>query len=258
MIDVGRYLERIGYSGTVDVSVPTLRELHIAHLLAVPFENLDIHLGRPIILDDQALYRKIVENHRGGFCYELNGLFAALLREIGFDVVKLAAGVAREDGDFDPYFDHMTLMVRLGDRWLADVGFGDSFREPLLLDEENEQHEPFGAYRIEHQSASLVLRRRAGGDSWKPEYRFLLQPFEYPDFEELCRYHQTSPDSPFTRGRVCSLATPEGRVTLRDMRFITTVGEEREERLLASQDEYHTLLKELFGIEISDSKRTEA
>ena len=85
--------------------------MHRAHLLAVPFENLDIHLGRPISLDQDALFGKIVTRRRGGFCYELNGLFALLLRELGFEVTLLSAGVARADGGFGPEFDHLTLLV---------------------------------------------------------------------------------------------------------------------------------------------------
>jgi len=95
----------------------------------VPFENLDIHLKRPIVLEDNALFDKIVTRKRGGFCYELNGLFAALLRALGFDVVMLSAGVANPEREFGPDFDHMALLVTLEQSWLADVGFGDSFVE---------------------------------------------------------------------------------------------------------------------------------
>ena len=136
-MDIQAYLRRINYSGEQAPSAATLYELHRAHLLAVPFENLDIHLGRPIVLDQDALFDKIVTRRRGGFCYELNGLFALLLRELGFEVTLLAAGVARADGGFGPEFDHLTLLVRAtslnpqSEVWLADVGFGDSFREPL-------------------------------------------------------------------------------------------------------------------------------
>src|SRR5437763_17007860 len=124
-MNVTAYLERINYHGATEPSAATLRDLHRAHLLTVPFENLDIHLGREIDLDDERLYAKIVERRRGGFCYELNGAFAALLRELGFNVKKLAAGVARADGGFSPLFDHMALVVELEERWPASVGFGD-------------------------------------------------------------------------------------------------------------------------------------
>ena len=141
-MDIDAYLDRINYHGSRAVNSETLRELQVAHLLAVPFENLSIHAHEPIVLDDEALFTKIVTKRRGGFCYEANGLFAALLRELGFDVVMLSAGVANAEGGFGPDFDHMALMVTLDERWLVDVGFGDSFREPLLLDERGFDHRP--------------------------------------------------------------------------------------------------------------------
>ena len=139
MLNTKAYLERINYHGSLASTAETLRELQVAHLLAVPFENLSIHAKQPIVLEVEALYTKIVEHRRGGFCYEANGLFAALLRALGFEVTMLSAEVANAEGGFSPDFDHMALMVSLEQRWLVDVGFGDSFREPLLLDERGEQ-----------------------------------------------------------------------------------------------------------------------
>ncbi|HEY9403243.1 MAG TPA: arylamine N-acetyltransferase [Pyrinomonadaceae bacterium] len=248
-MNIEAYLKRINYHGSRVPTAETLRRLQVAHLLAVPFENLSIHLKQPITLDDDALFTKIVKRRRGGFCYEANGLFAALLRALGFDVAMLSAGVANAEGGFGPDFDHMALMVTLEQRWLADVGFGDSFREPLLLDERGEQVQGRRAYRIRPEGSHLVLMQRDAGAEWKAQYRFTLQPYEYADYAEMCRYHQTSPHSHFTRARVCSLATPEGRVTLSEMRFITTSqDDERQERELRSQEEYEALLREQFGI----------
>src|SRR6185369_1445476 len=147
-MNIDAYLERINYNGPHDVNAETLRALQVAHLMSVPFENLSIHAGEPIVLDEDALFGKIVENRRGGFCYEANGLFAGLLRALGFEVDMLSAGVARRDGGFGPDFDHMTLMVTLAERWLVDVGFGDSFLEPLLLDSRDEQVQGTRAFRI--------------------------------------------------------------------------------------------------------------
>lgn len=249
-LNVPAYLERMNYRGPLEPDAETLRRLQAAHMLAVPFENLSIHWKEPIELDDGALFEKIVRRRRGGFCYELNGLFAALLRALGFDVSMLSAGVFDEaSGEFGPEFDHMTLMVNLERRYIADVGFGDSFREPLLLDERAEQREGDAAYRIDEEEDRLILLRRdAGARDWQPQYRFSLQPHVYADYAEMCLYHQTSPDSHFTRKRVCSLAAPEGRVTLSDMRLITTRGGARSERELGSDDEYAKTLQELFGV----------
>lgn len=251
-MNVKAYLERINYQGSLNPTAETLRNLQVAHLLAVPFENLSIHAGQLIILDDEALFRKIVENRRGGFCYEANGLFAALLRALGFDVRMLSAGVANAEGGFGPDFDHMTLMVTLEQRWLADVGFGDSFLEPLLLDERGEQVQGRRAFRIVPDGAPLVLMQRED-DEWEAQYRFTLQNYGYADYAEMCRYHQTSPQSHFTRARICSRATTEGRVTLSEMRFITTSEQgERKEQTLTSQEEYASILREQFGIVITN------
>ncbi len=243
------YLERINYRGALAPSAEVLRDLQVAHLLSVPFENLSIHAGQPIVLDDEALFRKIVEHRRGGFCYELNGLFAALLRDLGFNVIMLSAGVANGQGDFGPDFDHMALMVTLEQRWLVDVGFGDSFREPLRLDETTEQLQGRRAYRILPDDTHLMLWQREAGDEWQAQYRFTLQPYGYGDYAEMCHYHQTSPESHFTEQRICTQATPDGRVTLSERRLITTSENgEKHERAVTNQEEFAARLKEHFGI----------
>lgn len=244
------YLQRINYHGPLTLKAETLRQLQVGHLLAVPFENLSIHWKEPITLNDEALFEKIVERRRGGFCYELNGLFAALLRELGFDVVLLSAEVANKEGEFGPEYDHMALLVGLeGKRYLVDVGFGDSFREPLLIGERAEQFDGERAYRVEEAGGRMILRRRDDNGEWRAQYRFSLQSHEYADYAGMCRYHQTSPASHFTRGRICSLATGEGRITLSEMRLITTRGSERHERELADEEKYTEALREEFGIE---------
>lgn len=249
MIDVDAYLQRINYKGSLAPNEQTLRELQIAHLLAVPFENLSIHSHQPIVLEDDALFDKIVVRRRGGFCYELNGLFAALLRALNFDVVMLSARVANPAGEFGPEFDHMTLLVNLEQRWLADVGFGDSFREPLLVDQPGEQAQRERSYRLVSEGEQLLIMQRENRAEWKPQYRFTLQPFSYADFAGMCHYHQTSPESHFTSKRICTLATSTGRVTLSDLRLIITTANERQERELADEEEYTKLLRELFGIQ---------
>ena len=248
-MDVSAYLQRIGYYGPLSPTAETLRRLHVAHLCSVPFENLSIHAGEPIRLDDEALFEKVVTRRRGGFCYELNGLFAALLRALGFDVAMLSAGVFRSAGEFSPDYDHMTLVITLEERWLADVGFGDSFREPLRLDERGEQPEGGLAYRLEETGdGRLLLARREEDGPWKPQYRFGLEPHVYADYADRCHFQQTSPQSHFTQNRICSLAAPDGRVTLSGMKLITTRGGERQEREIADDAEYAEALREIFGI----------
>jgi N-hydroxyarylamine O-acetyltransferase len=247
-VNIPRYLQRINYHGSLEPTLPALQALHEAHLLAVPFENLDISLGRAIVLDEASLWTKIVEHHRGGFCYELNGLFALLLRALGFQVDMLSASVAKLTGGFGPEFDHLTLLIHLERDWLADVGFGESFRQPLCLQAGLTQRQSEGSYRLEREGVSWLYQEWDG--AWKPAYRFSLQPHELSDFAAMCRYHQTSPESHFTQERVCSLATRSGRISLSDQRLITTREGERTERVLTDQ-EYRTVLTEQFGIVLS-------
>jgi N-hydroxyarylamine O-acetyltransferase len=248
-MDVAAYFSRIRYDGPVEPTADTLRALHVAHLRAVPFENLSIHLGEPIVLDDRALFEKVVLRRRGGFCYELNGLFAALLRALGFDVAMLSAGVMGAAGEFGPEFDHMSLRVQPADAsgpWLADVGFGDCFVEPL----------PFCAGEVARGRDRWIvadgpthwLLSRATGDSQpRPQYRFTTRPRRYADYAAMCAFHQTSPESPFTRQRLCTIATNEGRVTLSGLRLATTSGGAKNERAIGER-EYAEVLTRHFGI----------
>ncbi len=250
-MDIKAYLKRIDYHGSLEPTADTLRGLQVAHLLTVPFENLSIHASEPIVLNDKALFAKVVARRRGGFCYELNGLFAALLRELGFQVEMLSAGVVNSEGVAGPDFDHMTLMVTLEERWLADVGFGDSFREPLLLDERGVQTQGARDFKIAADGEHRILMQRETGGDWKPQYRFTLQPHSYPDYEEMCRFHQTSPESHFTKAPLCSLATSEGRMTLSGESFITTtLTGTRSEVAVSGKDEFAELLRDHFGMEV--------
>jgi N-hydroxyarylamine O-acetyltransferase len=260
-MDLQAYLRRINYRGELAPTAATLRELHRAHLLAVPFENLDIHLGRTILLDQDALFNKIVTRRRGGFCYELNGLFALLLRGLGFEVTLLSAGVARAAGGFGPEFDHLTLLVKAtsaeaparnlqSPSWLADVGFGDSFREPLRFIEAVEQEQDGRAYRLDRDGEHLTLMQRDAA-GWDSQYRFTLQPHAQAEYTNMCHYHQTSPASSFTRKRVCTLATPDGRVTLSDLELIVTAHGERIEQILPDELAFQAALREHFGIELA-------
>ncbi|HEV2401347.1 MAG TPA: arylamine N-acetyltransferase [Candidatus Sulfotelmatobacter sp.] len=248
MLDVPAYLARIAYSGPIDPTPGTLRALHRAHLLAVPFENLDISLGRKIVADEGLILNKIISLRRGGFCYELNCAFAALLRALGFHVTLLSARVARTDGGEGPEFDHLTLRVDLEEPWLADVGFGDSFLEPLRLEPEREQSDPVGIFRLIQDAERWYMQRRAVDSNWKPQYSFSLQPRKMEDFAGMCHHHQTSPDSSFTRKRICSRATPDGRITLSEMKLMTTRSGQKQERVLTSEDEWIAILYEQFGV----------
>ena len=256
-MNIEAYLRRINYAGPLEPTAETLRALQVAHLFAVPFENLSIHAGEPIVLNEDALFCKIVENRRGGFCYEANGLFAGLLRDLGFDVTMLAAGVAKREGGFGPDFDHMTLMVTLAERWLVDVGFGESFLEPLLLDSRDEQVQGTGAFRIVEDNPYLILQRRDNGGDWVPQYRFTLQPHMFADYEQMCHFHQISPESHFTKAPLCSIATANGRSTLTGMRLITTAAQQRDEHALTAREDFDRILRDKFGIVMKNRVRVD-
>jgi N-hydroxyarylamine O-acetyltransferase len=249
-MDVEAYLRRIGYEGGREPTLGTLRALHRAHLLAVPFENLDIVGSTPIVLDERRLFEKIVRRRRGGFCYELNGLFAALLRAQGYRVTLLSARVHQGE-DFGPEFDHLTLLVsggQLPGPYLADVGFGECFREPLPLVDGAERVDGPRAYRLRRLDEAWQLDEREAGGEWRPAYRFALQPRRWQDFEAMCQYHQTSPESHFTQGRIYSLATPEGRLSLSEKKLTVTRGEVKEERELETDAAWWEAMREVFGI----------
>jgi N-hydroxyarylamine O-acetyltransferase len=222
----------------------------------VPFENLGIHMGEPVSLDLAALYDKIVRRRRGGFCYELNGLFAELLRRLGYRVTLLSAGVAKDAGGFGPEFDHLLLLVELDRRLLVDVGFGENFHTPLDLDTAGPQVQCGKVYRILRRGRYRILQERSGAARWTNSYRFTLKPRTLADFSGMCRYHSTDSRSSFVRKRVCSLATPLVRRTLSGKELIET-GRNGSRRVCAVADEpeYRRLLREVSGVRLP--RRTE-
>jgi N-hydroxyarylamine O-acetyltransferase len=245
VIEVARYLRRIGYDGPTAPAVETLRGVHLAHLRSVPFENLSVRAGEPIVLDEEKLFEKIVLRRRGGFCYELNGLFAALLEQLGFRVARLAGQVGVDGIPFD----HMTLRVDLDEPWLADVGFGDSFLLPLHLASREPQEGGCGRrYRIDAVTDGLLLVRE-DPDGWNRQYLFTLDAWPLSAFVGGCRYHQ-SPQSHFTQKTVVSRATETGRITLAGRRLIVTAHGERTETDLEDQA-LSRALQEEFGIDPS-------
>jgi N-hydroxyarylamine O-acetyltransferase len=247
-MNVQAYLDRIKYRGPTEPTIETLRAVHRSHLESVPFENLDISLSRQIVLDEDRILRKVVQEHRGGFCYELNSAFAALLRALGYEVTLLSARVIRADGRDSPEFDHLALRIDLEQAWLADVGFGDLFLEPLLLQPAVKQKQEVDTFRIVERGPSLDVEKQRADSSWNGVYRFSLMPRTLQDFTAMCHFHQTSPDSHFTQNRICSIAIPDGRITLSDLKLITTKDGTREERMLVSEGERRAVLEQYFGI----------
>jgi len=262
-MDADSYLARLGTERPSRMDADALARLQVAHLLAVPFENLDIWHGTPIALDLEAIFEKVVRKRRGGFCYELNGLFAWLLAELGFRTTMLSARVVGgSHGELGAEFDHLILRIDLETPWLADVGFGDSFRTPMPLRADSDFVDPLGrTYRLELRGDSWDLRERVDasserlhasapldGEEWRTLLKFSLTPRKLSDFEPMCRWQQI--ESPFfTQHRFCTIATADGRRTLMDDRLIVRSGTQRDESRI-DEREVLELLRALFGVRL--------
>ncbi|MGW4520341.1 arylamine N-acetyltransferase family protein [Amycolatopsis sp. NPDC004378] len=246
-MDVDAYLDRLGVRRPAAADLATLRHLQERHLATVPFENLSIHLGEPIELREDALADKIVRRRRGGFCYELNGLFAALLRELGYPASLHAAQVYRPDGTLGPPLDHAAIVVTLDEPWLVDVGFGRFSRHPLRLTGVDAQLDPDGEFLVldaPHGDLDVVL-------DGKPQYRLERRPRPLADFVPMAWWQATSPESHFTKSLTCSRPTSQGRVTLSGSKLIETVDGVRNEVLLPTEAAIRAAYRVYFGLPLS-------
>ncbi|WP_329277003.1 arylamine N-acetyltransferase family protein [Streptomyces sp. NBC_01451] len=263
------YLRRLGVERPVSPTLDVLRELQLRHLVSVPFENLSIHLGEDIVLEENLLLDKVVGARRGGFCYELNGVFAALLTALGFDVTLLAARVYGDEERLGIPYDHLALRVRTGDAgdWLVDVGFGAHSHFPLAIGQRREQEDPGGTFRIVEAGPDAAGARGAGADGdpdrgsgdldvvrdGSRRYRVESRPRVLGDFVAGAWWHSTSPESHFTRSLVCSRVTEDGgRITLSGRSLtVTAPGGEREVTELGADSEVLSVYRERFGVEVS-------
>ncbi|MFF1301788.1 arylamine N-acetyltransferase [Streptomyces sp. NPDC058307] len=266
---VDAYLRRLGVQHPAWPTVEVLRELHLRHLQTVPFENLSVHLGEEIVLEEERLVEKVVGARRGGFCYELNGAFGALLAGLAFDVTLLAGRVYGEEGRLGIPYDHLALRVRTvdGGEWLADVGFGAHSHYPLAFGARGEQEDPGGTFRIVEAGPDAAGVRsgdgavkKGGGDAadldvvmdGRSQYRLEVRPRVLRDFAAGAWWHSTSPASHFTQSLVCSRVTEDGgRITLSGRVLkVTAADGAREERELETDEEVLGTYRERFGIEL--------
>ncbi len=257
MLDLPGYLRRIGYAGEIAPTRQALEALHLAHATQIPFENLDILLGRPIALDLESIQAKLVGQRRGGYCFEHNLLFAAVLREFGFSLIQLAARVRHRTTAILPR-SHMLLLVEAeGSRWVADVGFGG---EGLLLPV------PFGSgaevrhfawtYRvIEEAGASTWVLQSRREDGWLDLYAFSLEPQLAVDYEIANHYMSTHPNSRFVETLTVQLPGPQRRMILRNRELIEDRGEVGAGRTVANDDELLQVLQETFGLRFPPGTR---
>jgi N-hydroxyarylamine O-acetyltransferase len=255
LFDLGAYLRRTGYAGLLAPTPEALRGLHLAHATHIPFENLDILLGRPIRLDLESLQAKLVRDGRGGYCFEQNTLFAEVLERVGFRVKRLAARVRFGATHVLPR-THMLLEVEAGGvPWLADVGFGgEGLLEPLPMRPDYEVRHYDWTYGLTEESGLWVLQsKQAGG--WLDLYAFTREP-QYPaDFEVANHYTATHPSSIFVRSLTVQLPTPEARYVLRGRELTVQRATGTSRRPVEGDEELLLVLAETFGLHFPPGTR---
>jgi N-hydroxyarylamine O-acetyltransferase len=254
--NLAAYLARIGYSGPCSPNPEMLRAIHSLHPDAIPFENLDPLLGRPVSLDLSGLQEKLITQRRGGYCFEQNTLLAAALEAIGFRVITLAARVVWRAQDTAR--THMLLLVDAGleGTYIADVGFGGFLLDaPLELTTDRVQQTKGGVWRIvEVESEFLLQVKLLLG--WRDVYRFGLERHLPADYEVANWFTSTHPTSPFTTNLLAERLTPERRVSICNDRVTERLASGGEvTRTLSNAEELADALKEMFRLSLPATPR---
>jgi len=251
-LDLAAYTARIGYQGPLTNSVEALVALHRAQAFSIPFENLDIHLNRPIGLDAASLQRKLLDEQRGGYCYELNGLFRMVLQELGFPVTCLVGRNLIAGHPLRPRAHQVLLVQADGRPWLVDLGFGaNGLIEPIPLEVGPEHQQFFERYRLQAAPQhNFHLQLHMLGE-WQSLYTFTLDEAQPSDYQMMNFFYSQSPDSPFRKQRITTRATPTSRVSLLDRELkIRTADGQTTSRVLDSDEDYHAALAQHFGIRL--------
>jgi N-hydroxyarylamine O-acetyltransferase len=256
-MDINGYLRRINSTAIVRNDLETLRELQCKHAFAIPFETLDIHNQIPIILQINSLYQKVIRDNRGGYCYELNILFHRLLNLCGFEVHLVAGRLHHANNRYGREFEHMALIVKVnGHHWLVDVGYGDFSLVPLAIAPGEIQGDGRNFYQIidpvvvDGRSYLGVAKWNASKQDFKIDYIFTLTPRELPDFYGMNEFHQTSPESHFARSLICTMPTPEGRITLINNKLIRKEKDKRQVKIIQSEEQRDKILEKYFHMDM--------
>lgn len=255
MLDLDAYLQRIGYDGPRKPTRETLAELHLAHATRIPFENLDSHRGRPVPIDLESIQAKLVKSRRGGYCFEQNTLFSAVLERLGFRLTALAARV-RLGASRVLAKTHMLIMVDLdGGPWLADVGFGTGgLLMPIPITPERVSQQHGRSYRLLLEANTWVLQSLIRG-AWQDLYAFTLEPHYPIDFEMANHYVSTHPASRFVQTLVVQRQTIDTCHWLRNREHSVVRGDDVQVRTLQSDDELLRVLDETFDIALPPGSR---
>jgi N-hydroxyarylamine O-acetyltransferase len=252
-MELGAYLARVKFSGRPRPDLDTLIRVHRGHVENIPYENLDVQLGRTVTRDPAAIFDKLVTRGRGGWCYEMNGLLGWALDEIGFKVMRMAGGVGREQSGDEALGNHLVLRVELDQPFVADVGFGNGLIDPT----------PLKAGPIRQRGLSFSLEEfepdwwrfhndpRLGG----PTFDFELKPADPARLDERCAWLQTSPDSGFVLNAVAQRHLPDGRLAMMRGKVFKMLADELTTREIASADDYVATLADAFNLQLPDAAR---
>jgi N-hydroxyarylamine O-acetyltransferase len=263
-MDAGSYLHRIGIDGKVAPDLQSLRLLQSKHILHVPFENIDIYYGVPIEFSVEAFYKKIVNRGRGGYCYELNGLFHQLLISLGYDA-RLISALVTDKISFITEYEHMAIVVEAeGTGWLVDVGYGDSSLMPLKVIPEKIQSDGFNNYRImddmivDGRTRMSLEKYNDKLRTFVPLYYFTLDRRTLNDFMIMHEFQEVAPNAHYKKTLICSIATDDGRISIINDRLIETRNGLKEMRSIGSREERDRLLRRLFNIDLKSENISRA
>jgi N-hydroxyarylamine O-acetyltransferase len=250
-MDLKAYFERIGFTGEARPDAETLVALHRAHLLAIPYENLDVQLGRPLTIEPAAAFAKLVGGRRGGWCYEMNGLFGAMLEAVGFRVTRLAGAVRRDLMGEMMVGNHLVLKIDLDQPWIADVGFGDGTLDPFPL-REGAFHAGGFDYRLEKlPDGWWRFHNHAFGGA--PNFDFTEEAADPALLTDRCQWLQTWPESPFVLNATAQRHRPDEILVLRGRLFRRVRPDGVDERLIGSAAEWVAVLAEAFDLELPEA-----
>jgi N-hydroxyarylamine O-acetyltransferase len=247
-MDLQPYLDRIGFAGTPRHDLDTLRRLHRGHVENIPFENIDVLLGRTVDFDMERIYDKIVVRRRGGWCYEMNGLLGWALETVGFELTRLAGGVGRAVRGDEAVGNHLLLLV--DDTWLADVGFGNGLHEPVPLETGEISQRGFRSSLEVTDGGWWRFRNHAGQD-----FDFRLDPADSDLLQDRCDYLRNSPDSGLRRNLVAQIQTPDRCELLRNSIRTTEHPDRAERSVIGDEKELIAVLGDVFGIFDADLAR---
>lgn len=251
-MDLRRYLDRIGFEGAPRADLDALTRIHRGHLNSIPYENLDVLLGRKLDFDLDRIFDKLVTRHRGGWCYEMNGLMSWALEEIGFKLTRMAGGVHRTHlGDFI-IGNHLVLLVHLDQDYLADVGFGDGLVEPTPLREG-----PIAQYGFESRlvfAADGFWRFHNHQNGSAPTFDFRAEAADPAQLQAMCTFLQTDERSPFTQNVVFQRRWPDRVEAIRNSIRITATPAKLTRRLMSGPDEMLSEMRKVFGVDVPEAR----